>query len=490
MFKPFWNNRVQLVADHLWSPSHTQTFTPVPELCNQLFTANRLDNCSTGPQSDWQPSRLSEADPTTSANTSVVNDTKTFRTRKIRIYPDQEQRNILREWFDTCRFVRNQAMVAFELREMKLNNYKMRDRFVTKKTRKGAVNRNVEEWMENTPQSVREHSIRELVTNYKSAFANLKAGNTSHFQMGFKTKKQSMKCDSLGFQKQYMSYSDPSTAAIKEPPKKRPKKGGGTNGEGAASMRTQGFRIFPTLIKNPVRTSKDRFLKKWIDGDKPDADPTIMFDQGRWFICLPTLANINYEAMSKPAAALDPGTRKFQTIYSQRGITKVEFQKKRWGKLYMRLKETQAEMSKKGVSNARKRALHKQLWKVWHHIKDMRDDMHKKLVWTLLEKHGTIFLPEFESQELKLKNPGGRFRREVDILAHYKFKLRLLNSCALRPNQNKIILCNECYTSKTCGGCGNLNNIGSSETYVCQLCGYQADRDVNAARNIYLKNLV
>jgi len=49
---------------------------------------------------------------------------------------------------------------------------------------------------------------------------------------------------------------------------------------------------------------------------------------------------------------------------------------------------------------------------------------------------------------------------------------------------------NESYTSKTCGRCGNINKeLGSSKSYKCSKCHLEIDRDVNGARNIYLKNI-
>ena len=40
-------------------------------------------------------------------------------------------------------------------------------------------------------------------------------------------------------------------------------------------------------------------------------------------------------------------------------------------------------------------------------------------------------------------------------------------------------------TTKFCPNCGCLNDIGDSETYICE-CGYTEDRDVHASRNILM----
>lgn len=46
------------------------------------------------------------------------------------------------------------------------------------------------------------------------------------------------------------------------------------------------------------------------------------------------------------------------------------------------------------------------------------------------------------------------------------------------------------YTSKTCGRCGSIHAAKMhSRTLNCFRCGYVVNRDVNGARNIFLKNI-
>ena len=49
------------------------------------------------------------------------------------------------------------------------------------------------------------------------------------------------------------------------------------------------------------------------------------------------------------------------------------------------------------------------------------------------------------------------------------------------------MICTEEFTSKTCGRCGEQNDIGSKEIYHCEKCKYYGDRDINGARNIMIK---
>jgi len=70
-------------------------------------------------------------------------------------------------------------------------------------------------------------------------------------------------------------------------------------------------------------------------------------------------------------------------------------------------------------------------------------------------------------------------------LQHYKFKGRLRHKC--KEYSSKLKDCTEEYTSKTCTRCGQINEVGCSEIYKCSGCKLVIDRDINGARNIYLK---
>ena len=92
--------------------------------------------------------------------------------------------------------------------------------------------------------------------------------------------------------------------------------------------------------------------------------------------------------------------------------------------------------------------------------------------------------PSFESQEIVSINKNKKVRRDLLSLRHYQFKQKLLT------RSKGVVICKEHYTSKTCGSCGYLNNVGSSKIYNCKICNLTIDRDINGARNILLKNLI
>ena len=71
---------------------------------------------------------------------------------------------------------------------------------------------------------------------------------------------------------------------------------------------------------------------------------------------------------------------------------------------------------------------------------------------------------------------------------HYTFRQRLLTSS--KDSDTNVHVLGEEYTSKTCTSCMNINySLGGSKTYKCKKCKVVLDRDVNGARNIFLKNV-
>lgn len=91
-----------------------------------------------------------------------------------------------------------------------------------------------------------------------------------------------------------------------------------------------------------------------------------------------------------------------------------------------------------------------------------------------------------EKTKRKLSN---RTTRSMLTWSHYQFR-ELLKAKVTLNKKSTLIICDEHYTSKTCGNCGQVNhNLGASKTFNCTNCSYVADRDANGARNILLKYL-
>lgn len=102
---------------------------------------------------------------------------------------------------------------------------------------------------------------------------------------------------------------------------------------------------------------------------------------------------------------------------------------------------------------------------------------------------------EKEPAECRFKRKGrvinSKTARAMLTWSHFTFRQRLLSKAREYPN-TKVVICDEDYTSKTCGKCGNIHEkLGGNKIFKCpqKKCDLVIDRDCNGARNIALRFL-
>lgn len=110
----------------------------------------------------------------------------------------------------------------------------------------------------------------------------------------------------------------------------------------------------------------------------------------------------------------------------------------------------------------------------------------------LVRKFENIIIPEFQTREMvckrRMRTIGSKTARALLTWSHYAFRCRLIQKAA--ENDSKVFVVDERYTTKTCGSCMRINhNIGGSKVFRCQHCKLTIDRDVNGARNIFMKSV-
>jgi NADH pyrophosphatase NudC (nudix superfamily) len=106
-------------------------------------------------------------------------------------------------------------------------------------------------------------------------------------------------------------------------------------------------------------------------------------------------------------------------------------------------------------------------------IQALIKDLHNKAVNLLVNSYKVIYLPTFDSSQMVIKSRGGKKRRinsksarQMLTLSHYRFE-QLLLQASLRCGV-LVVLCNESYTSKTCGNCGHIHyKLGGSKVFKC-----------------------
>jgi putative transposase len=109
------------------------------------------------------------------------------------------------------------------------------------------------------------------------------------------------------------------------------------------------------------------------------------------------------------------------------------------------------------------------------------------LLWYLCDNFGKIILPKLETQEMACKF-NSNLARSLYNLSNYKFINKLQNRC--KEYDIELVIRPEYYTSKTCTRCGWLNHDLKliDRIFKCKECHLKIDRDMNASRNIMLRN--
>ena len=231
--------------------------------------------------------------------------------------------------------------------------------------------------------------------------------------------------------------------------------------------------------------------------DKPEVAVRFVRDRlGRYFLVVPRQVERKDEIQVPPSqesiVSLDPGVRTFQTTYDTSGLATE------WGKGDMdavfnfcrRADKVQAVWQAKKGS---KRRATKRVWlRMLEKIKNKVTEVHRKLAVWLCENYKVVLVSTFETSRMVRRGRrkiNSRTARGMLTWAHYRFRQLLKAKAQLYPGVN-IVECDEPYTSKTCGCCGDINyKLGGVKTFRCKRCGYVVDRDINGARNILLRYL-
>ena len=212
--------------------------------------------------------------------------------------------------------------------------------------------------------------------------------------------------------------------------------------------------------------------------------------------------NINYLEKDKKilknnkVCSIDPGLKTYLTIYSDNKVEELGIGiTKKLNKICNEIDIINSKINKKKEDNIKeynlcsnkrknlKKALHRKI----EYLENLKNELHNKCINHLIKNYGKIILPKLETQKLGYKF-NSKLARSLYNLSNYKFLSKLEIKC--KENDIELVIRPEYYTSKTCSRCGNLNydlKI-SDRIYNCIKCKLCIDRDINASRNIMLRN--
>ena len=445
----YWNNYSKKISKKLWLPPQIdfqglEQTTSLPGYLSNLgpnlqfsITENVRVLKKNSQKTLWKLLPSSQPD---------IMGEENIKTRKIRIYPNKEQRELLKKCFNAHRYFYNKAVEV--MKEEKIYNFiNLRNKVVINNKSLDESNK----WMADIPYDTRQLAVKALITSFKSAKTNKNRGNITNFTMNFISKKNSTD----------ICYIN----------KKAFKNG----------------KIFVRKLKKKSSLKCRKKSKKYLSLSEGDF-PLIKDNAGRYYLCLLSKVKPKKYTPDNTICALDPGVRSFQTLYSNDCVAELGYNTR--DKLYKLHKRIDYLTSLK-VKSKTKYSLKRRCSKLRAKIKNITRDMHWKSCDFLTKNFQVILLPIFKTKDMSGKTNrkiNKKTTRDMLTLSHYSFQQKLIYKANERGKT--VILCKEHYTTKTCGVCGTLNNeIGSKKIFHCTKCNLKIDRDHNAARNILIRGL-
>ena len=400
--------------------------------------------------------------------------------KKITLYPDNNQKKILHEWFRESIRVYNKC-VELNAKDNKYFN-------------KGYMKRKIDVFKSiygnNTklaPYDILTDEVRIFCSNLKSAFTNLKKGNINHFQIGKKKYNRKNYCIFI-----------PRTAVNK-------------NGIYISHLgKMEGFK----LEDNIVNDCRLNYIK----------------DKNRYELIISLNIKRKKIKNRENIVALDPGEKIFMAYFGEKSFGKIgkDIRTKIliWEQKIRKLQRILSRNKNKDDKKLRNRKhIKKKIREKYDKIKNIVKELHNKTAYYLCNNYDRILLPKFETQnmltdkikkktitgkvkenikKIKEENEGeevktkirkylkknrlnGRVKFTLNMLSHYKFKQHLINKC--NEYGCKYYEVTEEYTSKTCTMCGKISDKYKKRKKECESCKFKIDRDINGSRNILIKNL-
>jgi len=334
------------------------------------------------------------------------------KVRKLRVFPTKQQKEKLKQWFGAARWTYNKCVEVQRsgaLRgKSKTETAKLlRSRFLKKEVLNGD-----KAWLQAIPFDVRDEALRDCL---KAIQRTLAKPEVRHFEMKFRSLKD--ESQSIGLRKKHWN-------------KKR--------GVFSDVFSVQNLRCEQEL---PEKLDHDcRFVRTRL---------------GHYYLCMPV--DVKSSDSQAPLASqhstisLDPGVRTFMTGFDADGLC-CEWGKDDMTKIFRLCHSVDSLQRRwKGVRHHQRYRMKIAARRVRLKIRNLVDEMHKKLAKWLCENYRCVIIPEFEPSQMVIKGNRKVNSKTASAMltwSHYRFRQRLLNK-AREYSTCQVIVADEAYTSKT-----------------------------------------
>lgn len=402
-------------------------------------------------------------------------------TKKIRIYPTDEQKNILKEWFDAATKMYNQT-VSFIRKGIFRDNYLIpfdsANDYLNQTNFKYNLKEDRDKIMESMEHPIVGHLLDEIimqaVSNYKTCITNLINGNIKKFRV--RSWKYDRRRYILKIEPQRFSNGTFCGRTFKEMKSSEPLTNIGSTTTLQYDRDTKKYILLvPSTLEKEDRISNNQ------DGGVDLGVRTFatLYSNNK----VVSIGNDLYKKVKKYHKKIDKINELLQIPSGQR---ETFVQRKTVNKrLSDDLKEIITEISEDMVPKKIKRTSLKRALRKYHRkIKNMVRDLHFKAAHFLVTNFDSIYIGKLSTKKILSKNNTKitkRTKRMVGVLSPYLFRQRLKymgNKYGIDVSEE-----NEYMTTVTCPNCGRINYIGRKKEHKCR-CGMETDRDVASGKNL------
>ena len=185
--------------------------------------------------------------------------------------------------------------------------------------------------------------------------------------------------------------------------------------------------------------------------------------------------------------SLDPGLRTFMSGVSEDGTLQIG------NKVNDIISKSIKRLDKiKNNNDIKNKIKKKNELMINRKISNRVDDLHWKTIRYLTQNYKTILIGDMSAKDIVKKNNSvlNKYQKVACLRTkYYEFTQRLQFKCLI--NNVNYTLVNESYTSKVCSSCGSYKeDLGGAKIYYCKDCQMSINRDINGARNIYIKSIM
>lgn len=358
---------------------------------------------------------------------------------KVKLYPRNNQKELMEKHFGCCRFVYNYGM------ERKIKTYTETNKSLSVY----AIQKEIPKLYEEKPwlKEINSQSLQQTLSDLDSAFSHFFKKNNSFPKFkSRKNPKQSFRVPQhFAISKDHKSIKIPKLKWIK--------------------------------FRDKFNVSKDvEFRNVTISRDGNEYFASICYDDKKE---LPTPKYIQ----EKKTIGIDLGTRHLAIFSDGNKINNPKHFKQYEDKLALEQQKLSRKENKETKSYQKQK---ERVQKVHKKIKNTRKDFLHKLTTSLVENQDwtSYAMEDLAVKEMEQDNHTPMSRAIGD--AGWRMLRQMMDYKCKEKGKNLLIIGRFEPSSKTCSVCGNVyRELKREETeWICSSCNTKHDRDINAARNI------